>query len=365
MSEAVTTSASTTQASSQGSANQASSQTANQSGAGESQAQTAQPQGQTQANEQAQERLLAEQDLDAFIEQTINGKKERIKVRDLTKAYGLDKTANQRLQEAAQQKKQAQQLMHLMNTDFEKYCEVTGQDPNQFLKQNLAKRKEIAEEILAQEYELQQMDPSQRKAMELEEQLKQYQSRELSQKQPLIDQIKSIVPEHQLPKGLENASMEQLQGFYQAKQQEFQQGLDSLSNELLDAWQQVGLPRVKDFGQWMAQAMMEHEKRSAVHKKQTGEDLPPLQPAEAAAKVKQRFLKSTQSLFSQMDAKAIHEVLGETIIQKLRDHDIGLASQQQPGPNFNNQEMRPVQQTASESRKPLNQLEWRQKMGLA
>lgn len=324
------------------------------------QAQGKAPQG---GQEQAQqERVLAEQDLDAYIEHTINGRKEKIKVRDLAKSYGLDKTANQRMEEAARMRREQQQLNHLMQTDFDKYCEVTGINQAEFLKANLSKRKEIAEEVLAREYELQQMDPNQRRALDLENQLKQLQTRELSTKQPLIDKIKEIVPEDRLPKGLENATVDELRGYLNQRQQEFTQGVDNLSNELLDAWQKTGLPREKEMGSWMAQVMLDDQKRATEHKKRTGEDLPPLHPEQAAAKVKARFLNSTRTLFSAMDAIAIHEVLGEEIVQKLRAHDVGLASQQN-GPNFGNQN-RPASNAASEPKKQMNQVEWRKAMGI-
>ncbi len=216
---------------------------------------------------------------------------------------------------------------------------------------------------MAREYELQQMDPHQRKAIELEQQLKTHQQRELAVKQPIIDEIKKLVPAERLPRGLENATEAELKGFLQARQVEFDQGVDSISNELLEAWQKVGLPKQKEFGSWMAQVLLDHEKRSAEHKRKTGEEVPPLHPEQAAVKVKERFLDSTRSLFSQMDATAIHEALGPDIIQKLRDHDVGLASSQK-GPMFGNQN-RPVNATASEPKKQLNQVEWRKVMGLA
>jgi hypothetical protein len=310
---------------------------------------------QSETPAEQKERILAEQDLDAFIVQKINGKEERIKVRDALKGYGLDKTANQRMQEAAQARKQAQQLMHLMQTDFPKYCEVTGQDPNQFLRQQLSSRKEIAEEILAKEYERQEMaktNPDGLRAQELEAELQRFKAQENQRKQPLISEIKKVVPESQLPKGLENASPEQLQQFLQVKQQEFSQGLDNLSQELLGAWEKVGLPKQKEFGQWMALVMADHQKR-------TGE---PLQAEQAAVKVKNRFQSSTRSLLGQMDGNAISEFLGEEIVTKLREHAIEQV--RSSGPQFGQENKSPAQPAASEPKKYMNQTEWRIAHGL-
>lgn len=295
---------------------------------------------------------MAEADLDAFIEQKINGKVERVRVRDLQKSFGLDKTANQRMQEAAQMRKQAEQLSHLMRTDFAKYCEVTGQDPNQFLRQQLQSRKELAEEVLAKEYERQQLSPEARELQDTKAELERVRQVEAQRKQPLIAEIKKVVPESMLPKGLENASAEQLQNFLQVKQQEFRQGVDNLSNELLQAWQENGLPRDKFVGQLMAMHMSDHQKR-------TGEAL---QAKDAAVKVKARFLDSTRSILAQMDAKAIQETLGEAIIQKLREYDV--AQVRGTDPQFGSQQA-PTQPSASEPKKYMNQQEWRKAHGLA
>lgn len=300
----------------------------------------------------AEDRILSEADLDAFVMQKINGKDEKVKLRDLQKAYGLDKAANQRMQEAASEKKRTQQLMHLMETDPKRYCEVTGKDYDSWMRQHFSGRKDLAEEILAKEYELQQMDPHQREAMELKQQLEAYKTKETAQKQPLIAEIKKIVPESMLPKGLENATTEQLNQFLQVKQQEFQAGLDNLSNELLGAWEKHGLPKQKEMGQWMAQVMSDYNKR-------TGETL---QPDRAAAIVKARFLNSTKSLLSQMDAKAIHETLGEDVIKKLREYDIEQV--RSSGPQFGKQENSPAP-AASEERKTINQFEFRKWAGIS
>lgn len=331
-------------------------------GAPQTPASTGTSQGGEGATQAVEQKFLAEQDLDSYIEHTINGRKEKIKVRDALNGYGLDKVARQRMSEAAQKEHQFRQTMQLMQTDFPKFCEVTGIDQKAFLRSNLEKQKEIAEEVLAREYELQNMDPTQRRNLELEHQLSQIRTQELSVKQPIIDQIKQVVSADKLPKGMEQASVEDLKGYLAARQQEFTAGVDNLSNQLLDAWQKVGLPKEKDFGSWMAQLMLDDDKRAVEHKKRTGEELPPLQPEQAAIKVKERFLNSTRSLFSQMDAPAIHEILGEAIIKKLRDHDVGLASAQNR-PGFDNQN-RPSGSGASEPKKYFNQIEWREAMGI-
>ncbi len=213
----------------------------------------------------------------------------------------------------------------MAKNDPERYMkEVLGVDPDTY-----------AEERLARKYEISQMSPEAREAMELKQQLEQVKSRDSKAKQPIIESLKDVLsPDvfEQLQKEAPDATIEQLQNFAQQKKAEFQAGLDATSQELLDAWEKTGLPKQKDFGSWMAQVMVDHSKKSADHKKRTGLDLPPLQASEAAAKVKTRFLNSTKSLFGQMDAQAIQEALGPEIIQKLRAHDVERVSKPQTPP---------------------------------
>lgn len=320
-------------------------------GAGPSGAQGAEAPAQTQPSQGAQERILAETDLDAFVEHTINGKKEKIKVRDALKGYGMDKAANQRMQEAAQTKKQAQQLMHLFQTDPDKFFEVTRIDKAQWLKTQVGKHLPIAEEILASEYERQQMSPEARELMEAKAKLAEFEGRISKQREPMIAEIKKLVPENRLPKGLESASPEQLHQYLQVKRQEFQQGVDNLSTELLGAWEKAGLPKQKEFGQWMAQVMSDYQKK-------TGQ---PLQPDQAAARVKARFLDSTRAILSQMDAKALQETLGEAVIEKLRKYDVEQV--RSSGPQFGKVDS-PAQAASDAPKKTMNQFEFRQWAGL-
>lgn len=331
-------------------AGQTGSQNTSANGASQASSQGAPNTGETKT--QAQERILAEQDLDAFVEHTVNGQKQKIKVRDALKGYGKEQAAEVRMREAAQTKKQAQQLMHMFQTDPDRFFEVTGVDQAQWLKGRVAKHVPIAEEILAGEYERQQMSPEQRELQDVKAKLAQHDAMISKQRAPLISEIKKIVPENMLPKGLDQATPEQLHRFLQVKQQEFKAGVDNLSSELLGAWEKVGLPKQKEFGQWMAQVMSDYQKK-------TGEAL---HPEQAAARVKARFLDSTRSLLSQMDAKALQETLGEAVLQKLRDADI--AQVRSSGPQFGVVTGAQASPAATEPKKTMNQFEFRQWAGL-
>lgn len=303
------------------------------------------PAGQTQA---AAERILAEADLDAFIVQKVNGKEERIKVRDALKGYGLDKSAQQKMQEAAQVRKNFQDMMGLFENDFDQFCKRTGFDGETWLRAQMGKKKAIAEDIIAHEFELQNMTPEQRKAYENEQRLKTFEGREVTAKKPLIDAIKKIVPENQLPQGFENATKEQLEQYYKVKNAEFTAGVDNISNELLGAWEKVGLPKEKDFGIWMAQDMLNYKNR-------TGQDL---HPEQAAARIKDRFLGMTKAIFNKMESKSLLEALGPEVVQKIKDFEIQRATGQAPQNHFPNG---PGQNSPASPapKKQMNQFEWR------
>lgn len=310
----------------------------------------AQSGGQAVENAPPAPRKLGSTDMDALVEVTIDGKTQEMTLKEVLKLQSLEKASRQRMSEAQRERAEAQKLMQLAKSDPERYMrEVLGVDP-----------KGWAEERLAREYELSQMSPEARRAMELEQQLQAVQEREARTREPILNDLKNYVtPEvyEQILAEAPNATIEQLQSFAQAKRAEFQAGIDQTANELLDAWQKTGLPRQKYFGRRIAQALVDHEKKSNEQKKRTGEGLPPLQPSEAAVKVKAEFQRELREMLGNMDAPATQEFLGEEILKKLRAHDVERVSTPQTPP------WTPAAQTTSyqpDSKKPyMNEIEYR------
>jgi hypothetical protein len=286
--------------------------------------------------EQAQApRVLGDTDMDALVKVKVNGKEQTMPLRDAIKSFQLEQASRQKMNEAQRAHQEAQKLVELAKTNPELFFkDVLKLDP-----------KSWAEERLAREYEIQQMSPEARKAMELEQEVQRFKALDQKAKEPLINELKQYMDK--LPDGVENATKEQIEGFLNHKRAEFQAGQQNLHQELIGAWEAEGLPKEKDFGVWMAQEMIAHKKR-------TGEDL---DAKSAAVKVKNRFMKSAQSLFSKMDAKAIQDLLGKEIVEKLRAYDIERVSNQQAPPWAPNGPQTPAPQETG--KKYMNEREWR------
>lgn len=340
MSETVSTGAGSTsaqgssgaQASSQTSTAQGSSANAPTPAQGQGQAATAgkgagQAVGNTQGftevapkAETPQARKLGASDMDALVEVTIDGQKQDMPLREAIKLQQLEKVSRQRISEAQRERAEAQRLVQMAKADPERYMrEVLGLDPDNY-----------AEERLARKYELSQMSPEARESMELKSQIEQMKSREAKSREPLLNDLKNYVTEQEYQQILAeapNATIEQIQAYAQNKKAQFQVGIDNTSNELLEAWQQEGLPKQKIWGQLMAQTILDSQKR-----KGPDGEIKPLQAREAAAKVKGIIKNSVREMFSQLDPVGIQEFLGEDILQKLRQFDVDRVSKPQTPP---------------------------------
>jgi len=297
----------------------------------------AQLESQTQEPPKASEpKRLGEQDLDALVTVKINGKTQDLPLKEVIKLQQLEQASQEKMRQAAEIQRKAQELLQL---DIDRFAQMKGLDLDS-----------LAEERLAKKYELMQMSPEQRRLHELESKEQERAQMESMQKSELIDEIKQFAPD--LPPGIENATREQLQHYLEQVRHVYTQTEQSIEKEFVDAWKDSGLPKHKYFGAMMAFQMMNHQKRS-------GEAL---QAAQAAAMVKNEFTNHVREIVSQMDAKAIQDLLGKDVSQKLREFEVQRVTANQAASTA--PQNRPAPQAASGSKKYVNQQEWRRAMGL-
>lgn len=356
MSEAVSTGAASAPSSgsaSQGSASVSSGQTSagsspvNSGGQGFATQARGQSQGASQVQGEAtqtQERMLGAADLDAFVEHQVNGKLEKIKLRDALKSYGLDKTANQRMQEAAQLRRQAQM-------ESERFKNMQLED---FAKMKQVDLDVLAEERLAKKYELQQMSPVERENYELKMKISERDGVEKKAKEPLLSEIQDMLGK--LPEGAEQASVDRLRSYIAEQKQLIIQEENRMGTEFVEAWKQTGLPPQKMFMQ-MAAILMQNNAKQLAQGKIEGD---PLQFADAASKVKNVLMGSVRQMFSTMDASAIQDFIGQDIVKKLNDFSVQRATGQAPQ---NNQG--PAQAASKKPDRPLTRAEYYQWAGIA
>lgn len=299
------------------------------------------PNAQTQAQAPQGPRKLGETDLDALVTIKIDGQEQDLSLREVIKLQQLERVSKQKMNDAQRKMQDAERFMR--DADLEQIAKMRGIDLDS-----------IAEERLAKKYELMQMSPEQRELMELRQWREGQAKAESSSRQELIDQIKGLGIE-QLPQGLDQAPREQVKQFLEFAQARAQEAQTTMQKEFVDAHKAAGLPKDKyTFGRMAA--LIE----ASIRQVQAGMRDAPLQAGEAANIVKQDFTNHLRETLGTMDAKAIYEVFGKEVIQKIRDHDIGLVSQKTQSPMKG-----PANQAASDQpKKYLNQLEWRKAMGM-
>lgn len=239
--------------------------------------------GEQSAEEAAAEqvRYLEQQDLNARIRAKVNGGVKEMTVAEALQLAQKAAGADQKFQEAAQIRRQWEEYqseMARLRKDPAKLLEKMGYNPDEWSEQYLTKK---LEEMGMSEEELE----NQRKLAEYEEWKAQQEELKKQQEQ-------------------------------EAEGAEVEAAMKELSDNLLEAFKESGLPNNKFYFQQAVAYMIEAQDK--------GVDLP---PKKAIDIVKKRADTNIRDLFSNLDAKAIREVLGDDILDKLRKLDLEMVSQ--------------------------------------
>lgn len=245
-------------------------------------------------------RKLADADLDALVTVKVDGEVKEMTVRELQRLQSLEKASQKRMQEAAEERRKASQLIQLASTNPDKFFELTGIDPDEF-----------AETRLARKYEMAMMSPEQRELMQLKAEKEEREQTEMQSKAEIISEIEKLFGQ-KVPPEVAKLPKEKLLGIIEKRQAEMSQEQNSLDTEIGEAWKESGLPKHRYFVQMMAAQMLAHQRKTKE----------PLQAKDAAAIVKRDFLKSVSEILGPMDAQAIQEAIGKETIEKLRSFDV-------------------------------------------
>lgn len=294
---------------------------------------------------------LSEADLDAIVKVKIDGETKEMTVRDLMKIQSLEQVSQKRMNEAAQERRKAAQLMQLAKTNPEKFLELTGIDPDEF-----------ATNRLASKYELMQMTPEQRELHELKTEKEQREQAEMQTKSQLIEAIEKLVGQ-KAPEELKKLPKERLEQILVHQQELERDTRSKLDDEMREGWKDAGLPANKYLVQMMAAQMRNHmlKNREAI----ASGEVKPLQAKEAAAIVKRDFLKAVTEIFETMDPSGIQEILGTSVLQKLRDHDVARVTGKLSASKPPQGQPRPGSPPASQKRSkqtPMNEFQAREYM---
>ena len=264
---------------------------------------------------------LGEGDMDKLVTLKINGKEEKMPLKEALKISRLEKVSHAKMQEAAQLQKQAMQMIQMAKSNPRAFFQQTGVDPYEF-----------AEATLAEKFEMMNLSPEQKKMMEYEQKLKSYEEREKHEKMTLEQRQRAEVEA-------------KLSG--------------ELETEIVEAWKESGLPRHKYFAARIAGEMLSsHAQKRAGHREEA------LQAKEAAAIVKNQVVNELREILMSVakgDPGAAQKMLGDELMKAFRDHDIkrvtGKAASSQSSQNQRPGE-KPASGRSSTQNKPLSEKEW-------
>jgi len=299
--------------------------------------------GQPSESAQAQAaRELGDSDMDALVTLKINGETVKKPLREAIKLSQLEQASYEKMKRAAEAERQYQ----LKEAQFKQWAN----DPETLFKQLGKNFDDVATDYFAKKYELAQMSPEQRKLMEAEQKLQQYEANERKSKADVVSALKEYFPEVAEDK-LYSYSREELVEALNQKQDQVKQAESQVQQELIQAWEATGLPKHKWFGAQMAFAMMNHQKSTKS----------PLLAKDAALKVKSDFNNFVKDVVKQMDAKSILEFFGDEAIEKIRKYEVERVSQKPSEP------VKPEQGPSDDAsqKKPMNLFEYRKFMGYA
>lgn len=265
--------------------------------------------------EQKAARVLGEQDMDALTEIKVNGKTEKVTVREAIKRAQLASASHEKMQQAAKIAKQAQQMQQLL--------ELAEKNPAEFFKMRGKSFDQIAEEALAKRFELAQMSPEQRELIETRQQLEAMRAeRENAQKEFKSHQERVV-------------------------SQQVQQKLDQ---EIGEAFSQSSLPKEPFYVAQIAAEMLRAEK--------LGQSLT---AKDAADRVKSRWASSNRTILEGMDAKAILDFLGPKVQKALSDYELKRVTEESASQFSTGPASRPVSTANGKGNQPkvLNEFQYR------
>lgn len=232
----------------------------------------------------------------------------------------------------------------------EKLLSLAKENPKEFYKQTGKDIEGFAEEILAEKYELMNMDPRDRELKEYKQREAERNAAENASKQEVIEALKQFGP---IPEGAEKASKEELIQYYKHQQKVHAQTQAQLDQELGNAFKESGLSPDRHL-----LAKVAFEMRSALAKNKS------LSAKDAVAKVTGEYNEGMKLTLSKMEIKKFHELVGDEFLDKIRKYDLDQVTANAAS-KFGQSNNSPGQRSASESpKKEVNQFEWRKVMGI-
>ena len=216
---------------------------------------------------------ISDEDLDKIATVKINGEVKEMPLREVIKLQQLEQVSHQKLREATTLKQKINEFLTEAKKNPEVFFKQVGMDPEEF-----------AETLLAKKLEYLQMSDEQRRMMELEQENKRFK---------------------------ETAEQTKARQAQEAQAREYKTAQAQLDKDLGEAFKESGLPKHPFYV-----AQIAFEMRSALKR---GEDLT---AKEAVGKIKARRDQHFKETLSVSDVSTIQKLLGDEVLEKLRQADI-------------------------------------------
>jgi len=243
----------------------------------------------------------------------VDGQDMDVDLDELKKGYTRASAAQKRFDEAAKMRKEAEAI----KKEFEEYKLSLKSKPIEMLKKEGINTREEAEKFLANELKMEMMSPEERRAIEAEKKLKQYE-----------DQEKEFKTKQ------EQAEYEKL---VETNRQDYE-------TRFMGALESLGLPPHPDTLYEMSKA--------AMICLDAGYDP---DPSDLAAMVKDKMINSFKGIFDKMSGEQLAQFLGDDVGKKIRQYDLGkLKSSMQT-----QTQKVSLQETETKPKKPMTEQQWR------
>jgi len=261
---------------------------------------------------------LSEADLDRLVPVNVNGKVEKVPVRELLSERQLKQVSHQKMQEAAEFKKQLQ-------SEAKQFVEWAKSNPREFLKQTGIDPYEFAESTLAEKLKLMQMTEGERRALELEEENKRLKAR--------FEQDEKKAKET-------------------AEQEQYRKEAEALDATLIESMRKAGLPTELQHGGKYYMSQIAHVMLGAARR---GEQM----STDKAASIVRATVNGhlPQLLAAIGDDDTLLSTLGDAVLKRIRNAEVkrvtAKATTQQSA-------TRPGSQSVTRKKtQPLSEREWR------
>lgn len=217
-----------------------------------------------------------------------NGQFVDLSVKDLIDAYEPSAVSQQRFQDAARLRKQSEQFIDTLRTDPESVLRKVGYSDAQI--------REMAEEYLMEQIQLEKMDEEQRKGYEAQKRVQELEAEHQAQQQQMQQQELEAAVRERLPQ---------------------------LEKSIKDALSGVNLPVNPQMVARVAETMGRYIQIAQENPQdKTLSSLLFITPQDIIEEVKDKFINDTKAIYGDIDTEQLLDMLGNDVVGKIKNYEV-------------------------------------------